>query len=387
MQSINSPLSNQPVDTIDVLANVNQIVAGTDISTSNGGTGTVVVADTSTLGSVVGRGNTTSNTINANNIIVQNNFTTTNANVTGGVLNVSSNTVTGNLSVLQNTAAGNVSVTQNTFTGNLTVTQNVSAGNVAITANLSVSNIAVTGIANIALDPTTYVFEEDFTHCATFNNLSGSQLMQNEHTWVASNIGSNANCKVVFANPNDGLHIGAVGLNANGTGAGNGISLFLGGGASSIGFLNPNSNVFVYRTAFQLSTPSQIGAFLGFTGNNVQTNVPNVNTQIFIGIRYDTSLGDANLFFVSQTGSGSGIANTWKDSGVAADTNWHKLIMRGYANGAVTFQLDGNNTVATVSPLPSAMMDYGLLQMVTRATGSPQMNVDYLQFMVPGLNR
>lgn len=286
---------------------------------------------------------------------------------------------------LNNPAVAAVGATANVAAGNLVVTQNTTTGNLSVAQNTVTGNLVVTGQSFIAIDQTTYEFWEDFTHCGTTNALGASTLQTFEHAWSESQIGANANCKVVFANPGDSLHMGAVGLNANGTGAGNGGALFLGGGAFSVGFFNPNTTAFVYKTAFQLSTTSTVAAFLGFTSNATQTTPANVNTSIALGIRYDTAVSDANLMFIGVTAGAAG--NTWKDSGVPATTGWHRVVITGYANGSVGFNLDGNATTAVVSTVPSAIMDYGVIQMVTRATGSPQLNVDYVGMQVSGLNR
>jgi hypothetical protein len=262
---------------------------------------------------------------------------------------------------------------------------NVAAGNLAVTGNLTANNLVVTGQSYIAIDQTTYEFWEDFTSHGITNALGAATTLAAEHGWTMQQIGANANCKVVTANPADGLHLGAIGFNANGTGTGNGTALFLGGGALAAGYINPNTQSFIYKAAFQISTTSTVSMFLGLTGNNAQATPANVNTAIALGIRYDTSVDGANLVFVGQTAGAVG--NTWKDSGVAATTGWHHVVMTGYANGSVGFNLDGNATTAVVSTVPSALMDFGVVQMVTRATGSPQLNVDYVGMQVTGLNR
>lgn len=233
-------------------------------------------------------------------------------------------------------------------------------------------------------DPSVYTFTEDFTHCATSAALSGATLLSMQNSWVAQNIGTNANCKVVFAYAADGIHAGVVGLNANNTGAGNGVCLFLGGGAASVGFFNPNANAFVYKSGFQMSTNTNIAVFLGFGSNSQQSTPPNVNTSLFCGVSYDTTLSDANLMFRTQSTGAAG--NAWIDTGVIATTGWHHMTMWGSGQGTVFCQVD-NGAVVSSSNTPFGLLDFGYLMMVTRATGIPQLNVDYVGMQVTGLNR
>ena len=197
--------------------------------------------------------------------------------------------------------------------------------------NLAWDDDGVKSILNFQpLDARTVWLDEEFMAASSGQGTIGN------HGWTSSNIhGSNpltAN-QSLSAWPN----LGILRINAGNSapGAGDGLTLMMGGSpASTLGALGSQAN-WGFMWIFALGSASDIRARFGVAGGALSVVDP-VNS---FGVRLDTNAGDtANYSFYVKGASGNDVT---ADSGIAADTGFHSLLVYSTAAGTIRMSLDG----------------------------------------------
>lgn len=92
----------------------------------------------------------------------------------------------------------------------------------------------------------------------------------------------------------------------------------------------------------------------------------------FIGISFDTSESDVNFQFQTIRST----ASTKVDTGVAADTGWHKCDIWSTALGQIQFSIDDGTPVTISTTLP-AQESYPVIQIRTYAAAAKSMDIDF----------
>jgi hypothetical protein len=179
-------------------------------------------------------------------------------------------------------------------------------------------------------DPRVVWLKDEFPGATT--GTAGSPSI-GELSWNFSNHnGGNSVNKVNGAWPNLGiLQV------TTGSTSGNTIGIYLAGSSGWIGALGAHTdtmwdNVVVFRAVDTANVAGRIGLIAGG-----QTALP--GSTGWFGLRYDTSVSDANFQFVFAPNA----TETAVDSGVPIDSNWHTLLIRadGATVGKVWMSLDG----------------------------------------------
>jgi hypothetical protein len=230
-------------------------------------------------------------------------------------------------------------------------------------------------------DFTNYRFVEDFTSVTTASNIASATSLEADNKWTITVIG-NGNAAKYLPCSGDGVHLGIIQITTTANASGNGVVLFLGGGAASAGFFDPTNTAFHYITAFQLSANTNLGAYIGFTSNNAQGTVPTSPATQFLGLRFDTSLGDTMFTAVTQNNGVQSIQTL-----ALADNNWHVLKISSVTPGVINFNLDGGQAASFNINVPNGLMDYGVHQIISRSAVNPTMNIDYIGMQVTNLAR
>jgi hypothetical protein len=231
------------------------------------------------------------------------------------------------------------------------------------------------------LDFTTYKFIEDFTSVTTASSIGAATSLEADNKWGITQIGNGAAGKYQSA-PADGVHLGVIMLTTAAGASGNGVVLFLGGGALSTGYFSPTNTAFDYVTAFQMSSNTNIGVYIGFSSNASQPTVPTSSATQFLGLRYDTSLGDTMFTAVAQNNNSQSIQTL-----TAADNNWHVLRISSLTPGVININIDGGEAASFNINVPGGLLDYGVHQVVSRSAVNPSLNVDYVGMQVTNLAR
>lgn len=132
-----------------------------------------------------------------------------------------------------------------------------------------------------------------------------------------------------------------------------------------------------FRWIFQLSATTAEQAACGIS----DSAIPSPNNGIYI--RFDTTLGDTNFTFVTAKAAARSIAA----SAVAADTNWHDVLIVSNTPGAVIFTLDGGTpvTIGTNVPVTAAGTPYCVIE--NAANADKHLNVDFFGINISGLVR
>lgn len=98
----------------------------------------------------------------------------------------------------------------------------------------------------------------------------------------------------------------------------------------------------------------------------------------------DTSTAEADFMF--ETIAGSTALATVTDSGVAADTSWHKITIASTVAGTVTFTLDSHSPVSISTNVPTNSL-MPLVIIGTDVTAQKFVLLDYFKFGMTGLSR
>jgi len=80
----------------------------------------------------------------------------------------------------------------------------------------------------------------------------------------------------------------------------------------------------------------------------------------------------------------TGIASA--DTGVAADTGWHKLVISSSSPGVVTYAVDAATPVTLSTNAPTVSLNPQVI-LGTNATAQKTVNLDYFSLLWTGLNR
>jgi hypothetical protein len=174
-----------------------------------------------------------------------------------------------------------------------------------------------------------------------------------------------------------------------GSTAGNGFSLAFTnnvGAAGTLGALGANAGwgyVWIFKLASTASARLRIG-----TG--VIDSIATFDRGGMMGLRWDTNQGDTGnfKFFVNPTGgSNGGASDVTVDSGVAADSGYHTLLVYSTAAGTIRMSLDGAEKTFCAAGggcdgtavIPAAQMD-PLAQLVTDTAASRTVYLDAFKF-------
>lgn len=135
-----------------------------------------------------------------------------------------------------------------------------------------------------------------------------------------------------------------------------------------------------FRWIFQLSstTSEQVQCSIAIEGGGTLV-APNDE----IGIRYDTTLGDTNFTFVTAKAA----SRTSSASAVAADTNWHDVLVSSVTPGSVVFVLDGGSPITIATNVPVLATVFPQCAIENAANADKHLNVDFFGLNVSGLVR
>lgn len=165
------------------------------------------------------------------------------------------------------------------------------------------------------------------------NSTSGSI---GTYGWVTGNI---AGTNTTAASSSTWPNLGIVTITAGSSGAaqGNGLWMGLGGSgtAGTLGDLSANTN-WGMMVIFSIGSTANIRLRSGAAGSSLGT----FDNSSSFGIRYDTSSGFADTNFMLYVKGAAGNDVT-VDTGVAADTNYHTLLVYSTTAGTWRMSLDG----------------------------------------------
>jgi hypothetical protein len=229
-------------------------------------------------------------------------------------------------------------------------------------------------------DPSVAVFWDDFISIGQNTAITAATAFNSVMKWTAAQV-SAGTCSITADATNDGIHYGVIKLTNTTTTSGDGVALFTAGGSNSAGVCNPSTQKISMIFAMKLNSTATNGAYFGFLPSNGQTTIPSGATNIFLGIRYDTSLSDTALTWVT----GNGTTQTLSTS-IAADTNWHKFCIRTDGAGNAFVSIDDGLETQFASNLPNRLMDMGFIG-VNRTTTSSIWFLDYTGYQMTGLKR
>jgi hypothetical protein len=229
------------------------------------------------------------------------------------------------------------------------------------------------------LDTSTFYYREDFT---VYYSGGGSVTGFPAAGWMVRTYGGGSNS--VAQQASVWPHLGVV-REAN-AGAGKGSSIEFQGtnGETHLGSLVSNTgwdSVFVFR----LNNTAAIRVRMGY-----QYDVSLVSTTYF-GLRYDTTAGITDTHF--QFCRTNNDAELCYDTGVAADTNWHKLRMRSLVAGTILLTLDSGaerSICAAGCDLNGTLNSIAVHPFLISAAddvGSVSMDIDLFAFKARGLSR
>lgn len=192
-----------------------------------------------------------------------------------------------------------------------------------------------------ALDETVLWYRENFPNKATTSNSIGTYGWELScSTGTVSHVGTGNGSKAVrlssaaTSGSYCAILLGSVGTTGTVVGA--------------IGSYAGWDSIFRFR----LYTTSNVRMFVGYLKGSMYDPWANAH----IGLSFDTTAGDTQFVFSTYNGTnGTRIA-----SGVAVDTNWHKLRIRSTTSGTIVFNLDDgtdvsiNTNVATTTAMAPA---------------------------------
>ena len=243
-------------------------------------------------------------------------------------------------------------------------------------------NLAVNG-ANLDFNPvdtSTFYMREDFT---VFYSGGGPVQGFQAPSWGVRTLGGGSNN--VAQQASLWPHLGVVREANAGAGKGTSIEFWGTNGETHLGNLVANAlwdSAFIFRP----NNTADIRLRLGFT-TNVGIENPN-----WFGLRFDTHIGFVDTNFMLCRANGAGTESCY-DTGVAADTNWHKLRIRSLVAGTVRLTIDAGTELticATGCDLNGTLPSGGYAPFFTQAAdaaGTVSMDIDLFAFKARGLSR
>ncbi len=231
-------------------------------------------------------------------------------------------------------------------------------------------------------DPNTYSFWEDFTgviRATTLWDGQGGAQVAAENSWWGQGIAYSTGVWQGVPST-DPAHIGIVQIGNGEAASAHGGAYFLSDGTLGAGLFNPSVTAFDIIASFQLTTTSNVGFYVGLLPPNAQGTVPS-STSEFLGLRYDTSLGDTNFIAVGQNGATQALSLL-----PVVDGNWHKVRIRSSGNGSVYISVDDGAEAVFSQSVPTQIMDFGMIQ-INRAAATAYIYIDYVGIQVYNLRR
>ena len=222
-------------------------------------------------------------------------------------------------------------------------------------------------------NPSNFCFLEDFPT----NTTAGGSIGTNG--WSIQQVGGGA-AGTVAAQNGAWPHMGIIDLTSGAT-ASDGIELTQNAGGKGITGSGIWANVpWTLTASFQLQQTTTTRFFIGFgvTGNTAVKPVSGC------WVRFDSTVPDTN--FIDECGLTS--TYTTADSGIAADTGWHKITISSTTAGTIKFQVDSGTVQSISAHVPTgASMQTDMIMATDGSATSVQVYVDYYNLIATGLSR
>ncbi len=231
-------------------------------------------------------------------------------------------------------------------------------------------------------DPSTYHFFEDFSAITSVNNIyTGGQSIYAEHTLGAAAIGYSTGL-FEAVQITDGNHKGVVQLGNLEATVNHGCSYYIGTSGVPAALITPTSESFDLIGCFNLSPATNAAFYFGLINPAASNTIPSAATDTFVGIRFDTAVGDTGFMPVSSNGT-----NTVIQTALApVDSEWHRFRVRGDGSGTIYVSLDDGIETALNVDIPATTLAAGFMVQNNAAVAFNPL-ADYFGLQIFNLSR